>query len=258
MKREIRKRCGFGCVICGLPFYEYDHIEDWAVVKRHEVDKITLLCRRHHGEKSAGLLPRDLVIRANSSPHNIKSKISSALPLHFYGSICTMELGNNMFSTGFSEASPPMVVAQIDGIPILAFRKEENSLLLTVNVFNKYNKHVLQIHDNELTYAADSYDIEFVGTSLTIREGIAKILLEIDFQTPDRVVIPRGRLLCNGVEILIEKDFITVSDGPKMSGIRAGNCSVLIIGYPMNGGIFVFPDVPRYPPDRGMTIDKSI
>ncbi len=44
IQREVRKRCGFGCVLCGLPLYEYEHMEEWAQVKRHIADEITLLC----------------------------------------------------------------------------------------------------------------------------------------------------------------------------------------------------------------------
>jgi hypothetical protein len=26
VKRLVRQQCAFGCVLCGLPLYEYDHI----------------------------------------------------------------------------------------------------------------------------------------------------------------------------------------------------------------------------------------
>jgi 5-methylcytosine-specific restriction endonuclease McrA len=35
VKREVRQRCGFGCVICGLPIYEYDHLVPYAQVLSH-------------------------------------------------------------------------------------------------------------------------------------------------------------------------------------------------------------------------------
>lgn len=31
IQREVRQRCGFGCVICGMPLYEYEHMEEWAL-----------------------------------------------------------------------------------------------------------------------------------------------------------------------------------------------------------------------------------
>jgi hypothetical protein len=52
IKRKIRQRCGFGCVICGLPLYEYEHLLGFAKVKRHVEKEITLLCDQHHREKN--------------------------------------------------------------------------------------------------------------------------------------------------------------------------------------------------------------
>ena len=52
LKREVRQRCGFGCVICGYPIYEYDHILGWAKVKRHLTMKITILCDQHTKAKT--------------------------------------------------------------------------------------------------------------------------------------------------------------------------------------------------------------
>ena len=69
--REVRQRCGFGCVICGRPIYEYDHILGWAKVKRHVASEITLLCDNHHREKTAGFLPNERVIEADKAPFNI-------------------------------------------------------------------------------------------------------------------------------------------------------------------------------------------
>jgi trigger factor len=37
-------------------------MEEWAKVKRHDAEEITLLCDRHHREKTAGLLPKAVII----------------------------------------------------------------------------------------------------------------------------------------------------------------------------------------------------
>jgi len=77
IKREVRQRCGFGCVICGAPIYEYDHIIDWSIVKKHEAKNITLLCPQHHTEKTKGLLTREQVANSNMNPFSLqKGKVS--------------------------------------------------------------------------------------------------------------------------------------------------------------------------------------
>lgn len=68
IQREVRQRCGFGCVICGVPSYEYHHMKGWATVKEHVAEDITLLCDGHHREVTSGLLPEEKVSEANARP----------------------------------------------------------------------------------------------------------------------------------------------------------------------------------------------
>ncbi len=67
IQREVRQRCGFGCVICGFPLYEYDHLKGWPNVQEHIASDITLLCDKHHREATSGLLPREKVIEAKEN-----------------------------------------------------------------------------------------------------------------------------------------------------------------------------------------------
>jgi hypothetical protein len=82
MEKEVRRRCGFGCVMCGLPLYEYDHILGWSNVQRHVAEEITLLCDMHHREKTHGLLPLDHVVAANREPFNLRRAVSRPHDLH--------------------------------------------------------------------------------------------------------------------------------------------------------------------------------
>src|SRR5688572_25130200 len=88
IKRKVRQRCGFGCVVCGNPFCDYDHMEEWAILQRHRASEITLLCKQHHGEKTNGLLPLEQVLEANRDPHNRRKGVSSPLKFHFRGRDC--------------------------------------------------------------------------------------------------------------------------------------------------------------------------
>src|SRR5262245_53494220 len=88
VQREVRQRCGFGCVVCGLPFYHYDHMEDWSITQTHDPANVTLLCHKHHGEKTNGLLPLREVKKANDNPHNKRQGVSTPYDLHFTGRDC--------------------------------------------------------------------------------------------------------------------------------------------------------------------------
>ena len=44
-KRIVRQRCGFGCVVCGAAFYQYEHVDPaFADARVHDPEKICLLC----------------------------------------------------------------------------------------------------------------------------------------------------------------------------------------------------------------------
>lgn len=68
-----------------MPLYEYEHMEEWASVKRHVAEEITLLCDQHHREKTGGFLPKEMVRNADSDPFNLREGVSKPYCLHFSG-----------------------------------------------------------------------------------------------------------------------------------------------------------------------------
>ena len=72
VKRAVRQACGFGCVICGKPLYEIDHIVPYSVVREHDPDNLVLLCDGHHREKTNKLLTVDQVREARANPINLR------------------------------------------------------------------------------------------------------------------------------------------------------------------------------------------
>lgn len=213
IKRKVRQRCGFGCIICGIPLYEYEHMEEWAKVKRHIADEITLLCDQHHREKTNGLLPKQVVKKANLEPYNLRSGASKPYNLHFSGNKINAIIGSNHFIYVVPKDGIGMMTPiSIDNLPIISVVMMDNHLLLNVIIFNKYNKVVFEIRENQLFYSTEPWDIQFVGTTLTIRESLGEILIEFKFTPPNRIEISRGRLLLNGVEVIIKPKQLLIND----------------------------------------------
>jgi hypothetical protein len=254
MQREIRQRCGFGCVICGIPLYEYEHMEEWATVQRHVAEEITLLCDQHHREKTGGLLPKDVVRKANDEPHNLRSGVSKPYDLHFSAKRAEIVIGSNTFTCKDQGYGTIMVPISVDGAPLIGLILADGHLLLNLAVFDEFNVPVLHIKNNQLLYSVSPWDIQLVGTNLSIREAQRKVLIEMEFQPPDKVVISRGRFLKNGVEILVRPTNILITNNSTLlSGCQAHNChGGLIIGYHVQpiGGFMAIPTLPRYLGDR--------
>ena len=214
IQREVRRRCGFGCVVCGMPLYEYEHMLGWANVQRHAAEEITLLCDQHHRERTAGLLPIEAVTEANANPFNLRAGVSKPYDLHFSGDKCEAVLGSNTFTFEYRGEPTFTVPVGVDGLPLLAFLLDDNHLLLHLRLFDEANNPVLEIVNNQLVYSVAPWDIRLVGTNLVVRDAPRKILIDITFDVPNRIIINRGRFLFNGVEILLTPEYFLVESWP--------------------------------------------
>jgi hypothetical protein len=253
IQREVRQRCGFGCVICGLPLYEYEHMLGFADVQRHVAEEITLLCDQHHREKTNGLLPVEVVKEANANPYNLREGVSKPYDLHYAGRECEAIIGSNRFTTADTGYGTIMVPVSVDDTPLLGFILADGHLLLNLNLFDEYNNVVLRIVNNRLVYHPEPWDVQLVGRRLIVREAHRKILVDISFEVPNRIVVNRGRFLRNGVEVLVNPDSIVINGQGRISGCSAINCPGGIIVGPHQqqlGGFLAIRNVPRYLGDR--------
>lgn len=257
IQRAVRQRCGFGCVLCGLPLYEYDHLLGWAAVKRHVADEITLLCDQHHREKTGGLLPDLQLAEANASPFNLRAGVSRPYDLHFDGNACEIEIGGNRFGMAATNDDVVLIPISIDGTPVLGFILQDGHLLLNLVLFDEFNRLVLHIKNNQLLFAMSPWDIQLVGRNLVIREAARKILVDMVFDVPNAIRIRRGRFLRNGVEIVIWPDRVVVANtGLRFAGNSVTNCPVGFAIGPHDQpfpALFSLPEVPRYLHDEAVS-----
>ncbi len=258
VQREIRQRCGFGCVMCGLPLYEYDHLLGWENVHRHVAEEITLLCDMHHREKTSGMLPIEKVLEGNKSPYNLRNGVSKPYDLHYEGKECEVVIGSNIFRTTDQGYGTVMIPVSIDDVASIGFVLTEGHLLLNLNLYDEANNLVLRIVNNQLYYSASPWDIQFVGRNLIVRDAPHKILVDIEFEIPNKIVIQRGRFLRNGVEVLIKSEYILLTNTKALfQGNEVINCSAgIVIGphlRPLSCAIRI-PSVNRYLADRSDAI----
>ena len=145
IKRTVRKKSGFGCIFCGKPLYHYEHIEDWAIVKKHEADNITLLCTEHHEKKRKKLLKREQILKKTLTPYNLIHGKSSPLQLDFEGNDFAISFGDVRFSIQPDKQSQNNFIIPliIDDLMMISFLIEDEQLYFNLNVFNDENKLVL-------------------------------------------------------------------------------------------------------------------
>jgi hypothetical protein len=227
IQREVRQRCGFGCVICGLPLYEYEHMEGWADVQRHVAGEITLLCDQHHREKTGGLLPLEHVIEANDAPYNLRTGVSKPYDLHYEGTECEIEIGGNRFTAQLADGNMVAPIV-IDQVTPFNFFLEDGHLLLNVAFFDERNHPILEINRNQLVYSMEPWDIQLVGRNLILRAGHGQISLDMTFEPPQAIRVQRGRLLLNGVEVIVRPEYVLIVNNRTF--LRANAMSNVSVG----------------------------
>ncbi|HMI81962.1 MAG TPA: HNH endonuclease [Solirubrobacterales bacterium] len=246
VKREVRQRCGFGCVFCGLPLYEYDHLVPYAEVEEHDPENLVLLCATHHREKTSGLLTSDQVDAARKSPCNIEKGETHPYELHYEGKSCEARIGSNSITWPELRDGSAVAGILVDDTPIVGFSVDRGRLLLTVQLLNAENELLVQIVENELILSTVPWDVEFAGRRLTVRHGAGDIFVGMTFEPPSRVVVDRGHLWRNGVQLNVTPSDLHVAGALHMAGCVVSDCSVgVAIGSSQLGGGGIFMPVAQ-------------
>ena len=222
VKRYVRQRCGFGCVICGASIYQYDHFEpEFSEALTHEGDGITLLCPTHHDEKTRGVLPIELVKRHNLDPTSVKYGQTS-ITRPYFDHIPSLALGGGMLV----ENTP--IPVMVRGIPMIEFMAPEPGskvARINANITSEDGKNGLRIVDNEWIVDAGVWDYEWIGQRMTIRDNNGKVSLQISIFPPKLIMVDKLRYNRPGINVTITQTEI-IANGIGFTDCIASHCMV--------------------------------
>lgn len=172
VKRRVRRECYFGCVICGLPLFQYDHIELFSARQDHDIDNIALLCPNHHDQKTRGLLPTAKVASARKKPRNASRTRSTSMDLSFSSDAAKFRLGS------IAIESEPLAVGEIfpaltiGGRLVYGAENCDGHLLLHAAVCDAAGETILQIVRGELALNTGVFDFKHVGKRFLIKSRL--------------------------------------------------------------------------------------
>lgn len=195
IKRQIRQECGFGCIICGNAIYQYEHIiPEFNDAKTHDVDKIGLLCGSCHDKVTRGFLPKEHIQNSRLSPFCLKDESSNLKYFINPKDDLIIELGNIKFINTFN-------ILVIDSCNILSIITPEiinSPPMISANFYDRNEKKIAWINNNEWFGDTESFDIETVGSVIKIRSDLHKIDLNIKLVHPNTVQISKLNLHYKG------------------------------------------------------------
>ncbi|MGA2406468.1 MAG: hypothetical protein ABSF81_06935 [Bacteroidales bacterium] len=237
VKRQIRQNCGFGCVICGLGIYDYEHVDpEFPEAEMHDPNKMTLLCMQCHGKVSRKMWSKDKVKLAMQDPYCKKSGYSNEY----------FDFGTNFPTIQFAGS-----LIQNCSIPILVYGEslfeikppEENGapFRLSGNFYNRQGNDSLKIIDNEWFASTDNWDVEIIGPVITIRESSGNVHLQLTSVPPYGIIVSKLNMKIKNITFEGDKDSLNINypDGRKreLSGCFMSGFPVALSIGPSDGYI---------------------
>lgn len=207
IKQLVRKRCGYGCVVCGNGIYQYEHFSPpFAEAKSHDANGITLLCGTCHDRKTRGQYSIEKIAEANSAP---KCKIQgfTSFSLDVGSDTPDVILGTNRFVNS-------KTVIRVLNHDIFSFCKSEHGVcLINFNFYNSNGDEVCKIIENELISNAEKFDIQCVGNAITFKDENSNTILLIKYIPRQSLQIETLKMNCGGFIVNIDTNSATFEYG---------------------------------------------
>lgn len=207
VKREVRQRCGFGCVICGFGFYDYEHFKpDFVDARVHDPKGMTLLCSQCNQKRARGRLSAHTVEMADGDPKCRQEGFASEL-FDFHNEPITVKFAGVKFHN-----CQNLIV--VNDQPILSVKSSPhpNGPILLSGIFcNSIGQQTLLIHENEWHAKTDNWDVECIGPRIKIRFAPGEFALVLKMEAPSGLEIERLDMLYEGVRIRAENELLQVS-----------------------------------------------
>lgn len=175
VKRQVRQACAFGCVICGMPVFEYDHVQDFADVRSHDPDNIALLCPNHHRDKTSGRLSREPVAASRAHPFNAGRALSESYGLQAAPRI-RICFGSNCGEGPSDENNHPLL--WINGESFLTIHREGSTYTYSARITDEDGALLLVIERGAVAVATGVWDYRYEGREVSIRRASGDILFD--------------------------------------------------------------------------------
>ncbi len=190
IKREVRQQCCFGCAICGMPFFQYDHIEEYADVKEHTADNLVLLCPNHHSAKTTKKLSKERIREAKIRPFNATRSHTSGFKVEPSKRLITM-LGSNTATSRHPNGTGDYHPIWINGKSFFTIHSNEGWLSVSIVVTNERGDVLLAVSKGELKISTTAWDYIYEGDNIKIRAGLGAVLLDLNL-SDSKVEVLKG------------------------------------------------------------------
>lgn len=229
LKRQVRQKCGFGCIFCGIPFFQYDHLVEQAQGGEDTVENLNLLCATHHDQKTRGQISREAVRIRSVNPANKNKSRTSGYALEINNSTAIFDIGSNIFEHDFDTMHTPFRGLVIGGRDFVSANSEDGWLKFDITITNDWGHPLLSVESGELHAWTGVWDYNLVGPKITVQEIRSKISIELSINE-DRITLARGRFAHGSLVVEVRPNHCILGPdvfAPPMARPRRGQNNIL-------------------------------
>lgn len=231
IKSQVRKECGYGCVIDGKMIVEYDHFKpEFTLLKgAHRPEGIALLCRDCHGRKAGSQpqLTNEMVENYRAKPYAVQ-RGQATYPMFFFPP------GPKYFRIGELLIEAADLIFKTDnGIWLSITQPIEPTEPVLVNAhFKTQDDQILVDLSNNILKTSVRSDVDFTETASSIKfTQNGHSFLELDRSMADTMNIINAHSWFDGRFIEVKNSALYINGGIKIGGgnltIRCGGSATI-------------------------------
>lgn len=178
--RQVRRRSGFACVICGCLIVDYEHMVLYSANPKHDPENLVLLCVKHHREVTYGRMAKQRVIDASKSPFAIRTNYRFGNYTLEPNSDLNIYVGSTLFS--FSAMSGGVNVVSISDEVLFSIFYDEGFLQFSFKIYDISGELAVEVNRNQLRLCKPLWDIKLSGKYLRViyKKNLDIIKIRID------------------------------------------------------------------------------
>lgn len=221
IKQEIRKKYGFGCIICGLGIYEYEHIDpEFKDAREHDPTKITLLCSQCHSKKTRKFINKETIIEKMKAPINLTSGfVNEFLDINLESHII-IEIGD----AKFANCNVPIRFKNQNLIKIEKPTDGSKNYILSCEFTDRTGLNTLKIINNEWITNSDSWDIIAKAGQLIIKNE-DEVYLIIENKNNNTLFIKYFKTVIQGYDVEISENGLKINNA-MLKLFSVSNCNI--------------------------------
>lgn len=231
VKREVRRRSKFGCVICRAGVYTYEHIEPkFAEAREHDPMRICCLCDSCHSKVTRRQYSKEFVARKYEEV--AAAPVDRVRPpydfLDFHNGKAGLHIGGIQYEPGVKG------IIKYHGQDVVSVSpvREDESNGINACFFDDEGGKSLNIKNNVWEGALEAWDTEVVGPRIKVRkrEGVFSLVLRLE--PPGVIVVEWLDMRISDAHILASEHAYAVGRYISQSEIFWFSANVVEMGAP--------------------------